>query len=137
MKNNGISNPQKMWTYYYVGTVIFIYMTYMTFLTYMTFGIWHACICQYECQKKRQDLRNTANHRKYSTQILLWPKIEISYFLIFPLYFSDFLCIFQVARELQEYNKNIIFYIFLLYYTHICTPAPSNLVTSLTSLAKR
>jgi len=47
-------------------------------------------VCQYGCQQKREDLGNAVNHLEYPTQIFLDPTIEISYFRIFPLYFSEF-----------------------------------------------
>ena len=55
-----------------------------------------------QCPKKRKDIRNAANHLKYPTQICLGPKIEISYFLIFPLYFQNFLCIYCEKSDIQR-----------------------------------
>ena len=74
----------------YVRAPYMSYMSFMTFMKSMTSGIWHAYISQYGCQKKRMDVRNAANHLKYPSNIFVWPKIEISWFLIFPLYFSEF-----------------------------------------------
>ena len=70
-------------------------------------------VCQYWCQKKC----NAANHLKYPTQIFLGPTIEISYFLIFPLYFSEFPLYILAAQYQKEQvlNDNLNFFIFLLF----------------------
>ena len=63
------------------------------------FDIHHMYVCQYGCQKKRWDLRNAANHWKYPTKLFLGPTNEISWFLIFPLYFSELSFIYFVSLE--------------------------------------
>ena len=49
-------------------------------------------ICMYVNMSiiKHKDLRNGVNHLIYPTKMCFGPKIEISYFLVFPLYFSEF-----------------------------------------------
>ena len=75
--------------------------------------IHHMYVCQYGCQKKRKDLRNAANHLRYPTKMYLWPKIEISYFLIFPLYFSEFpLYTLGGLRSVASHGKELFPVIF-------------------------
>ena len=70
------------------------------------------------CQMKYWDLRNAAKHRKYSTKLILWQKIEISCFWIFPLYFSKIsLYILDALSAVDLIQMYIVFYIsiYLLY----------------------
>ena len=65
----------------------------MPFMKYMTaIVLWnnHTYLCQYGCQKKRWDLRNKFEEHKDYTKVVLGLEIEISYFVIFPLYFLEF-----------------------------------------------
>ena len=67
-------------------------------------------VCQYGCQKNRQDLRKAANHLKYSTELFLGFKIEISFFQIFPLYFLEFpLYIWDALSRQGLFQKYIVF----------------------------
>ena len=66
--------------------------------------------CQYGCQKKRKDLRNAAIQLGYPTQMCLGPKIEISFFLIFPLYFSEFPLYILRGLSRQDFQyKSLVF----------------------------
>ena len=104
-------------TYLHMVYVRAPYMSYITFLTSMTSGILHAYICQYGCQKKHQDLKNAANHLKYPTQIFVWPKIEISYFLIFSLYFSEFPLYILGGLSTIGIQKPIFYFFAFSYFT--------------------
>ena len=75
-----------------------MYVIYDIYNIYDILHVWcydkhHMYVCQYRCQKKRQDLRNAANHLIYPNKFCLGPKPEISCILIFLLYFQNFLCI--------------------------------------------
>ena len=50
------------------------------------------------------------NHLKYPTQIFVGPTIEISFFLIFPLYFSEFPLYILRGLSRQDFQyKSLVF----------------------------
>ena len=60
---------------------------------------------QYGWQKKCCDLMNRAGHLKYLEKFVLWPQMEILFFLIFPLNFSELICIIEEATG-STYSAN-------------------------------